>query len=203
MRISDWSADVCSSDLLAGVVIGDPAAPDLVASRVQVDLTWGLGGARIGAVALEDALVRGRLDSKGLSLGTLDLLRPAPSGDPFSLPDLDLRLRNVRMMLATPGGVVGLAAEGSGNLADGFNGRAALSAPRFQMADCRVAGTRGLFNLMAVDRVVELDGRIRTIAASCGEVQAGRGAMLLSTSIPETMDAVECRIDRKSTSLNS
>src|SRR3546814_2863245 len=63
------------------------------------------------------------------------------------------------------------------------------------MADCRVAGTRGLFNLMAVDRVVELDGRIRTIAASCGEVQAGRGAMLLSTSIPETMDAVEGRID--------
>src|SRR3546814_20368719 len=48
---------------------------------------------------------------------------------------------------------------------------------------------------MAVDRVVELDGRIRTIAASCGEVQAGRGAMLLSTSIPETMDAVEGRID--------
>src|SRR3546814_7129670 len=74
---------------------------------------------------------------------------------------------------------------------DGFNGRAALSAPRFQMADCRVAGTRGLFNLMAVDRVVELDGRIRTIAASCGEVQAGRGAMLLSTSIPETMDRSE------------
>src|SRR3546814_18139834 len=63
------------------------------------------------------------------------------------------------------------------------------------MADCRVAGTRGLFNLMAVDRVVELDGRIRTIAASCGEDQAGRGAMLLSTSIPETMDAVEGRID--------
>src|SRR3546814_13995799 len=78
---------------------------------------------------------------------------------------------------------------------DGFNGRAALSAPRFQMADCRVAGTRGLFNLMAVDRVVELDGRIRTIAASCGEVQAGRGAMLLSTSITETMDAVEGRTD--------
>src|SRR3546814_5621308 len=139
MRISDWSSDVCSSDLL---------------------------------------------DSKGLSLGTLDLLRPAPSGDPFSLPDLDLRLRNVRMMLATPGGVVGLAAEGSGNLADGFNGRAALSAPRFQMADCRVAGNRGLFNLMAVDRVVVLDGRIRTRAASWGGGQAGLGAMLLSTSIP-------------------
>src|SRR3546814_4294014 len=120
--------------------MGDRAAPDLVASRVEVDLAWGLGGARIGAVALEDALVRGRLDSKGLCLGTLDLLRPAPSGDPFSLPDLDLRLRNVRMMLATPGGVVGLAAEGSGNLADGFNGRAALSAPRFQMADCREIG---------------------------------------------------------------
>src|SRR3546814_3306447 len=99
------------------------------------------------------------------------------------------------MMLATPGGFGGLAAEGSGNLADGVNGRAALSAPRCQMADCRVAGTRGLFNLMAVDRVVELDGRIGTIAASCGEVQAGRGAMLLSTSIPETMDAVEGRID--------
>src|SRR3546814_17943820 len=48
---------------------------------------------------------------------------------------------------------------------------------------------------ISVDRVVELDGRIRTIAASCGEVQAGRGAMLLSTSIPETMDAVEGRID--------
>src|SRR3546814_16681146 len=63
------------------------------------------------------------------------------------------------------------------------------------MADCRVAGTRGLFNLMAVDRVVELDGRIRTIAASCGEVQAGRGAMLLSTPLPETLDAVEGRID--------
>src|SRR3546814_14815294 len=93
------------------------------------------------------------------------------------------------MMLATPGGVVGLAAEGSGNLADGFNGRAALSAPRFQMADCRVAGTRGLFHLMAVDRVVELDGRIRTIAASSGAVQAGSGGMVLSTSVPETLDA--------------
>src|SRR3546814_20968234 len=68
---------------LAGVVIGDPAAPALVASRVQVDLTWGLGGARIGAVALEAALVRGRLGSQDMRLGLLALQRPAPPGHPL------------------------------------------------------------------------------------------------------------------------
>lgn len=180
---------------LADVVIGDPAAPDLVASRLTVNLRWGFGWANIGAINIENALLRGRLDNKGLSFGSIDRLRPKPSGEPFALPDFDLRLENTRLMLATPGGVVGVAAEGAGNLTDGFAARAAASIPRWSSPDCELSGGRARVDLMIVKRSIKLSGRARTSALVCGQFRSGRGAAFVTASLPETLTSAEGRMD--------
>src|SRR3546814_1734730 len=63
---------------LAGLSIGDPAAPDLTAPRVTVGIGWGMTGARISGVDLDGVRMRGKFDDKGLSFGDLDRLRPTP-----------------------------------------------------------------------------------------------------------------------------
>src|SRR3546814_9567711 len=57
MRISDWSSDVCSSDLLGGVLRGDGAAQR---NRLAIDELGFLGRLQIVGRAAADVLVRAR-----------------------------------------------------------------------------------------------------------------------------------------------
>src|SRR3546814_12043897 len=56
MRISDWSSDVCSSDLTMWRVEGEPHEPRAPVRRRAADDLCGLVGEQIGRIAL----VRGR-----------------------------------------------------------------------------------------------------------------------------------------------
>lgn len=179
---------------LSRLALGDPARPDLIARRMRVDIGWGLTGAHIGGVELEDVLVRGRLDRRGLSLGALDRLRPAPSGEPFRLPDLGVGLRNVRLHLATEAGAVGMVANGAGNLADGFDGKLALAAPRLKQQDCALASARGLLTVSMRDRVIGLDGPLGLSSVNCKGVTGGPATARISAQLPETLDRVEGRL---------
>src|SRR3546814_3286079 len=64
MRISDWSSDVCSSDLGAGVEAGGRAAPDDADSRERLDR-------RLveGAVDVAEGRCLGEVDRCDLEIG--------------------------------------------------------------------------------------------------------------------------------------
>ena len=180
---------------LTGLVIGRPEAPDLVAGSVRVEIGWTLGGTKVRQIAVDDVLLRGQLGPKGLTFGTLDRLRPAPSNEPFTLPDFDLRLRNARLRLATPAGQVGIAAEGKGRLADGFRGRVAIAAPRLNQSACVVSDSKALFKVHTNDRQISLSGPAGVAALRCTDGRSGPASALVSATIPESLDKAQGRIN--------
>lgn len=180
---------------LTGLVIGRPDAPDLVAGSVRVKIGWTLGGTRITQIAVDDVLLRGRLGPQGLTFGMLDRLRPAPSNEPFTLPDFDLRLHNARLRLATPAGRVGIAAEGKGNLADGFHGRIAIAAPRMNQSACVASGGNALFKVETNDRQISLSGPAGLAALRCPDGRSGPASALVAATIPESLDKAQGRIN--------
>src|SRR3546814_8059393 len=77
MRISDWSSDVCSSDLGAGVEAGGRAAPDDADSRERLDRR----------------LVEGAVDvAEGRCLGEVDRCDLAPDGAVGVLGGVDVHV---------------------------------------------------------------------------------------------------------------
>jgi len=61
---------------MENVRIGDPAAPDLIARRIDVELGYGWSGPTVRAVRVDGVRLRARLDREGLSLGAIDRLMP-------------------------------------------------------------------------------------------------------------------------------
>lgn len=88
--------------------------PDARAQRAQALIAWGIGGPRLSGLVLHGVEAHGRLDEQGLSLGVLDRLRPAASGEPFSVPALSVDFRDVSVQIETPQGLItaDLAAQG-------------------------------------------------------------------------------------------
>src|SRR3546814_18380437 len=116
MRISDWSSDVCSSDLLdsrgvparytterigfrseilSNIVIGDPKRPDLTATRVEVLLGYGWSGPYVSGINAAGVRLYGRFVDGRLSFGLLDKVRHPESKAPFALPALSGALREI------------------------------------------------------------------------------------------------------------
>ncbi|WP_174285998.1 YdbH domain-containing protein [Sphingomonas bacterium] len=168
---------------LTNVVIGDPARPDLVADWIETETAIGFGGARVtglrvGHVRLRGTVVRGRV-----SLGTIDRLLPAGSGQRFALPAIYVAIADARMRLATQAGVVGVKIAGSGRLDDGFRGTVAAVSDRMAAAGC--AGTQ----VAAALRVVTIAGRptlrgpVRVGGIACADGRAGGIAADLDTTL--------------------
>lgn len=123
--------------VLANVVVGDPARPDLTVEQVVVHLRYRLGTPTIGRVELIRPRLFGSFGDEGLSFGSLDPVIFTDSGEPPKLPDLDLRLVDGRALLETELGPMGFKAEGEGELDDGFSGILAAVAPQLEFAGCR------------------------------------------------------------------
>lgn len=126
--------------VLANIVIGDPARPDLTIERAVVHLRYRFGTPAIGRVELESARLYGAYRAGELSFGSLDPLIFSDTGEPPGLPDLDLKLVDARALIETDHGPIGLKAEGEGELDDGFSGILAAVAPRLSGAGCEAAG---------------------------------------------------------------
>src|SRR3546814_5938572 len=112
MRISDWSSDVCSSDL-----------PDLTARLVEVSIGYGFTGPYVSEIRADGVRLYGRFVDGQLSLGTLDKFRDPTDTTPFALPDLSAVLTDARARVETPWGDVGAALTGRGNLRKAFAGK--------------------------------------------------------------------------------
>ena len=156
---------------IANVVIGDPDDPDLTAAWAELHVRLTFGTPEIERIIAYGVRLRGELDEEGqLAFGQVDRLLPEPTGEPFSLPALDVALRDARLFLRTPYGPATLIVEGEGRLDEGFSGRLGGAAPRLTIGDCAI-------------RRAQLNVAIRTGRSDreAGTATATRGSLRIST----------------------
>ena len=173
------------------LVLGDPAQPDLTADWVELRMNYGFGTPRLADVRAGGVRLRGRLVDGVLSLGELDKLMPAPSGKPFTLPDLRVELADARMRLDSDFGQIGLKLDGGGHLRDGFRGKLAAVAPGLAFGDCRVAGATAWVDLKIIDRSPAVSGPVRADGVTCsgGDAGAGKTDLAVDAALSEAFDA--------------
>lgn len=152
---------------LTNVVIGDPKDPDLVADWVETGMSVAGGQPVLSAVRAGQVRLRGTLVDGRLSLGALDRLMPAPSGQPFALPSIDLAVEDARMRLTTPLGVVGLKLRGRGRLDDGFRGTLAAVTPTLSVAGCDLRRPTALLSITVRDAAPTITGPVRLRSIAC------------------------------------
>ena len=173
---------------LEDVVIGDPARPDLVADWVEVVTRVGFGVPEVAGLRAGHVRVRARLENGQVRLGALDRLLPAPSGKPFSLPEIDADIADARVRLETPAGVVGLKFSGAGGVADGFAGRLAVVAERLDAGGCRIDRPVAALALRINDGQPSLSGPVRAARADCAGVQVRNVGLALDGQLGEALD---------------
>lgn len=176
---------------LESVRLGDPAAPDLVARSVELQLGYRLGGPYLKAAKIDGLRLSARAVDGKLSLGALDRLLPASSGKAaFRLPPIALALTDSRVRLMTPAGAVQSRIEGGGNLADGFDGRLSLAAPRLAIQGCAADHVTGALRIAVRAGRPELAGPIDLAGLACASqgVALGHGRATLDVRLGETLD---------------
>jgi len=151
------------------LVIGNSDNPDLTVESTEIYLRYGFGYPEIGRVVARGVRVNGRLVDGTFDFGQLGNLLPEPTGEPFSLPDIEVQLNDAVMRLQTPYGPVALAATGSGGLQDGFRGFLAGASPGFSYQGCEVRAVRMDMALAVHDRRPAIEGPARASGISCAE----------------------------------
>lgn len=177
-----------STQRLENVVIGDPAAPDLVADWVEVRTEVGLGGASLSGVVAGHVRMRARLKDGTLSFGAIDRLLPPPSGKPFALPALDTQVEDARLRIETPQGVIGAKLSGSGRLNDGFAGRLAIASDRLTASGCALDRLRGAFRIRIAGARPTIEGPARLADMRCGDVRVVGTAADLAVTLGAALD---------------
>lgn len=127
--------------VLRDLVVGDPRRPDLTAERVEVEIVYRFGTPQIGRLTLTRPRLYGRWTGRRMSFGTLDRVLYRDSGQPPGLPALDVAVQDGRALFRTPLGPLGVKLDGAGQIADGFAGTIAVSAPALSGAGCRADET--------------------------------------------------------------
>ncbi|BDI61391.1 YdbH domain-containing protein [Qipengyuania nanhaisediminis] len=123
--------------VIENLVIGDPAAPDLVVDTVRVDIAYRLGSPRIARIELVRPRLYGQWRGGAVSFGALDPLVFGESDEPAGLPNQDIAIRDGRALIASEYGDIGIKIEGEGPLDGGFDGMIAATAPGFGRDGCR------------------------------------------------------------------
>lgn len=173
--------------VLTGIVLGDPARPDLTADQAVVTLRYGFGLPRVRSVTLVRPRLYGTWRKGQLSFGSLDRFLFAESDEPPGLPNLDLRLIDGRALLETEAGPIGIKAEGQGWLPGGFSGILAASAPQLTLGGCRVGGASLYGRVSTATGQASFAGPVRLAALSCadeGLALAGSSVALEATASP-------------------
>jgi hypothetical protein len=176
---------------LEDVRIGDPAAPDLVARSVVLQLGYGLRGPYLRAVEADGVRLNARVVNGRVSFGAIDRLMPKSSGNqPFALPDMAVRLRDTRIALDTPAGAVGAVVEGGGNLQDGFHGTLAAQAPLLAAGGCAIRGLSALIDVKIRDNRPTLAGPVTLAALACPKTgfALGAGKAVVDTRLAASLD---------------
>lgn len=180
--------------VLTNVVIGDPEHPDLTIERVETSLVprWPLPG--IGRIRVVKPRLYGTYIGGELSFGALDpLLFEQPPQEPFAFPDMNLLLEDGRALIESDLGDVGVKADGSGNLRDGFAGTIAATAPALQFSGC-AAERVSIYGEVTINAERPgFDGPLRFASLACPDQQIALSDAVLSVEaqVDRSMDGVE------------
>lgn len=175
------------------MVLGDPARPDATIERLSIDISGGLFGLSVDRVVVEGLRGYGRLDNGRVSFGTLDRFIYTDSEAPFSLPRLDVTLRDARLRIESPYGTLGVKAAGSGNLRDGFRGTLAAIGARFAYQGCAI-DRPSLFGTISITRQrPSFSGPLRFAGLACktGGIAIGRSSIALRAGANAGLDRIE------------
>ncbi len=127
---------------LRDVVIGDPANPDFVAKSVEIDVAVNFTGTTVKHVRVNGVKMHGLYTDGKVTFGELDKFRDLDNKQPFELPDIALDIKNARIAIATPWGLIGVGGGGNGHLRNHFDGEVALRSPSFGNGDCSASVLR-------------------------------------------------------------
>ena len=179
---------------LSDVRIGNPAAPDLIAKSVTLQLGYGLGGPYLHAVSADGVRLNARLVDGKVSLGAIDrLLPPTSSNQPLALPDMAVTLTDTRVALDTPAGAIGAAIEGEGNLQDGFHGRLTARAPLLAKGNCAIRGVAADVDVRIRDKRPTIGGPIDLAALACPDaaLRLAAGRAVVNARLAPTLTSGE------------
>lgn len=177
--------------VIANLVVGDPARPDLTVRRMVVDLGVGWAGPEVRRMRAEGVRVFASLQEGKFSLGALDPLVFTDSAGPPALPAFDLTLRDARALLESDYGRVGIKLEGAGRLDDGFVGTLAATAPGIGVADCRVDRATLFGRLTTENGAPEIDGPLRLAGLACNGARIARADIGTRASLRSDFAAAE------------
>lgn len=166
--------------VLTGIVIGDPRRPDMTIERAEVFIEPTLGLPTVGKVRLVRPRLYGTYRDAKASFGALDKLLFAESTRPPGLPDLDLELVDGRARFDSEWGVIGIKAEGRGNLKQGFTGVVAAVAPALAGSGCSGKDLSLYARVDTAGGKPHLQGPLRTASLACPQ----RGLFLQGASAP-------------------
>lgn len=183
---------------LRNLVIGDPQRPDLVADEVTVLIDL-LGGPEVTGVHARGVRLFGRFEDGRLRLGELDKFTDASRRKPLGLPDIDLRLADARMKLATPWGNAGLRLDGAGNVRSGFRGKLAMVSPQVEAFGCRLTAVNAWVDLNVVARRPSVDGPLTINRMRCddGRVRIARPEFDVDATFTELLQVDKAGFDAR------
>lgn len=150
------------------LVVGDPRDPDLTARSVELRLSWGFRRPRITLVTARGVRLRGRVAGGRITFGQVDKLLPPPTGAPFRFPDQNVDVADSSIRLDTPGGRIGIALAGKGNLADGFRGEMAAASRQLDVGSCRLISPSAYWKVGIDVLRPSLAGPLDAARISCG-----------------------------------
>lgn len=182
--------------VLADIVIGDPKQPDLTVERAVLEIRYRLGTPQIGTVTLVRPRLFGSYRGGELSFGSLDPLIFTDTGEPPSLPDLDLQLDDARALIETDYGPVGAKLQGRGRLSGGFRGIVAAVAPELALEGCAAEGA-SLYGRIGVDaRTPRFEGPVRLLSLNCAGMELRLADATLQTTLTsnDAFDSLEAEI---------
>ncbi|QIQ85844.1 YdbH domain-containing protein [Erythrobacter sp.] len=182
-----------SEQVLANIVVGDTARPDLVIERAVIGIDYTLGLPGIGDVTLVRPRLHASYREGVFSMGALDPLLEG-EGEP-GLPGIDLTLVDARALIETDYGRIGVKAEGSGPLDDGFSGILAASAPGIGSADCRAARATLYGKVTTAAGAPSFAGPLRLGEFECGGARLENADIALDAALPASLDAVDAGFD--------
>lgn len=178
--------------VVRNLVLGDPGKPDATIARLTVDISGGLFGLKVDSATVEGLRAFGRWEKERVSFGSLDKFLYTDSTEPFSLPRLDVTLRDARVKIDSPYGAVGIKAEGSGNLRGGFKGTVAAIGARIEYAGCALVRPSLYGTVSVAQQRPRFDGPMRFDALSCsaGNVEVAKSAVAVRAGANVALDRI-------------
>ncbi|PXA99296.1 hypothetical protein DMC47_04015 [Nostoc sp. 3335mG] len=172
---------------LTNVSIGDPRNPDLTADWIELRTALTPWRAEVLVAKAGTVRLRGRIVDGALSLGYLDRLMPAPSGKPFSLPQLSVEVADAQLALDSGSGRIHIGLSGKGLLTDGFAGAAWARADRLAASGCTLDRVAARMRLRIRRGAPSVEGPVDAAAIACGTTRLTRPHVELTADLDASL----------------